>query len=194
MRPFGHTPGILRGVAALVSLALTAAIFLLLRATSWPSQARQVERQVVVTIFPLKPVLPAAAPVPLATTAAKTSVRSITAPRVQGTAPSPLAEPEPAVASAGLAASAPADALAASAPLRIDARAIGRAIAGSEGNIRQMARRSGVELDSPRASRSEALADTVGGTGVADCLAPNAGGSLLSAPLLLLLAVQGKCK
>ena len=57
-----------------------------------------------------------------------------------------------------------------------------------------MARRSGVELDSPRASRSEALADTVAGTGVPDCLAPNAGGSLLSAPILLLLAVQGKCK
>ena len=57
-----------------------------------------------------------------------------------------------------------------------------------------MARRSGAELDSPRASRSELLAGTIADKGVADCLAPNAGGSLLSAPILLLLAVQGKCK
>ena len=99
-----------------------------------------------------------------------------------------------AVASSGLAASAPAEALAASAPLRIDGQTIGRAIAGSQGNIRQMARRGGAELDSPRPSRSETLADTIAGNGVPDCLAPNAGGSLLSAPILLLLAIQGKCK
>ena len=193
MRPFGHTSGVLRGVAALVSLALTASIFLLLRATSSPPPARRGEQQVVVTIFPSKRALQAAPPAPVATQA-KIGVRSITVPRARSITPSSLPEQGPAVASAGLAASPPADALAASAPLRIDAKAIGRAIAGSEGSIRQMARRSGVELDSPRASRSEALADTVGGTGVADCLAPNAGGSLLSAPLLLLLAVQGKCK
>jgi hypothetical protein len=78
--------------------------------------------------------------------------------------------------------------------LRIDAKAIGRAIAGSEGSIRQMARHGGVELDSPRANRSEALAETVAGTGVPDCVAPNAGGSLLSAPFLLLMALRGRCK
>jgi hypothetical protein len=82
----------------------------------------------------------------------------------------------------------------ASAPLRLDAQTIRRAIAGSEGNIQQMARRSGAELDSPRASGPEALANTIAEKGVGDCLAPNAGGSLLSAPILLLLAVQGKCK
>ena len=57
-----------------------------------------------------------------------------------------------------------------------------------------MARTSGVDLDSPRQSRSDALAETVAGTGVPDCLAPNAGGSLLSVPILLVLAMQGKCK
>ncbi len=76
--------------------------------------------------------------------------------------------------------------------MRLDAQTIGRAIAGSEGNIQQMARRGGAELDSPRASRSEALADTIAEKGVPDCLAPNAGGSLLSAPILLLLADPGQ--
>ena len=43
-------------------------------------------------------------------------------------------------------------------------------------------------------SRSEVLAGTVPEAVVPDCLAPNAGGSLLSAPILLLLAMQRKCK
>ena len=84
--------------------------------------------------------------------------------------------------------------LAASAPLRIDPQTIGRAIVGAEGSIRQMARRSGVELDSPRASRSQLLAGAVAEKAVPDCLAPNGGGSLFSAPILLWMAIDGKCK
>ena len=194
MRPFGQTSGPLRGIAALVSLALTAAIFLLLRTTSAPRPEKRAEVQVAVTVFPSQPIQTGAAPAPAVVPAAKTGTRGTQPPRVRSTTSPPRAEPEPAVASSGLAGSAAGEASPASAPLRIDALTIGRAIAGSQGNIRQMARRGGAELDSPRASRSEALADTIAKKGVPDCLAPNAGGSLLSAPILLLLAIQGKCK
>jgi len=195
MRPFGHTSGTLRGVAAVVSLTLTAAVFLLLRVTTVPRpEAKRVEQHVAVTVFPSPPVRATAAPLPLGRAEAKSTTRISAAPRPRGASPASRLEPEPAVASAGLSASAPAEAMPASAPLRLDAQTIRRAIAGSEGNIQQMARRSGAELDSPRASGPEALANTIAEKGVGDCLAPNAGGSLLSAPILLLLAVQGKCR
>ena len=195
MRPFGHRSGTLRGIAAFVSLALTAAIFLLLRVTSVPRpEAKRTEREVAVVLFPSPPVRTRDEPSPVAAPAAKAATRITAGPRPRGAISPVRAEPEPAFASSGPAASAPAEALAASAPLRLDAETLRRAIAGSAGPIQQMARRSGAELDSPRATRSQALADMIAEKGVADCLAPNAGGSLLSAPLLLLLAVQGKCK
>src|SRR5580765_6606171 len=143
MRPFGHTSGPLRGIAAFVSLALTAAIFLLLRATSAPRPERRTEVHVAVTVFPSPPIRTGAAPAPAAVPAAKTGIRDGPTPRGRSTTSSPRAQAEPAVASSGLAANAPAEALAASAPLRIDGQTIGRAIAGSHGNIRQMARRGG---------------------------------------------------
>ena len=195
MRPFGHRSGTLRAIAAFVSLALTAAIFLLLRVTSVPRpEAKRTEREVAVVLFPSPPVRTRDEPSPVAAPAAKAATRITAGPRPRGAISPVRAEPEPAFASSGPASSAPAEALAASAPLRLDAQTLRRAIAGSAGPIQQMARRSGAELDSPRATRSEVLADTIAEKGVSDCLAPNAGGSLLSAPLLLLLAVQGKCK
>lgn len=195
MRPFGHRSGTLRGIAAFVSLALTAAIFLLLRVTSVPRpEAKRTEREVAVVLFPSPPVRTRDEPSPVAAPAAKAATRITAGPRPRGAISPVRAEPEPAFASSGPASSAPAEALAASAPLRLDAETLRRAIAGSAGPIQQMARRGGAELDSPRATRSQALADMIAEKGVADCLAPNAGGSLLSAPLLLLLAVQGKCK
>ena len=142
MRPFGHRSGTLRGIAAFVSLALTAAIFLLLRVTSVPRpEAKGTEREVAVMLFPSPPDRTRAAPSPVAAPAAKAAPRITAGPRSRGAISAPRAE-----------------------------------------------------LDSPRATRSEVLADTIAEKGVSDCLAPNAGGSLLSAPLLLLLAVQGKCK
>ena len=196
MRPYGRTSGTLRLVAASVSLALTLAVFLLLRATSAPAPAKRAEMHVGVTVFPLPPARREAAPPPSAATPVKGGTRSTASVRSR----SPVSaarlgpEPEPAVASSGLSAGVPAESPAASAPLRIDPQTIRRAIAGTEGNIQQMARRSGVELDSPRASHSEVLAGTVAETVVPDCLAPKGGGSLLSAPVLLLMAIQGKCK
>ena len=195
MRPYGHTSGTLRAIAAITSLALTGAVFLLLRTTTAPRpEARRTGREVAITIFPSQPVRARAAAAPEAAPAAKAGLHAAPPVRPPGSNSPVRPDPVPAFASSGLAASAPAEAPAASAPLRLDAQTIHRALAGSEGDIRQMARRSGVELDSPRASRSEELADAVAEKGVPDCLAPNEGGSLLSAPILLLLAVQGKCK
>jgi len=196
MRRFGQTSGTLRLVAASVSLALTVAMFLLLRAASAPVPAKRAELHVGVTLFAARPARREAALPPSAAAPAKGGLRSAapTRPRNRMSPTQPGPEPEPAVASSSLSAGVPAESPPASAPLRIDAKAIGRAIAGTEGNVRQMARRSGVELDSPRANGSEVLAGRVAETVVPDCLAPNAGGSLLSAPILLLLAIQGKCR
>lgn len=83
---------------------------------------------------------------------------------------------------------------AASRPLRLDAQTLGRAAAGTEGTVQQMARRSGTALDSPRPGQAEALASAVAKTAVPDCLAPNAGGSLLSMPVIAYMAIRGKCK
>ena len=199
MRPFGHRSGTLRGVAALVSGALTASILLLLRATSSPQAPPRVERQVAVAVITLPrsvPPPPTTVSEPIEPAATRAPTRRA-APQARTELPVPVTAPQPAAITPGLAAAPPAPPAPtdpASAPLRLDPRTIGRAIAASEGNIRQMARRSGNELDSPRASRSEALADTVAEKGVPDCLAPNEGGSLLSAPILLVLKVQGKCK
>ena len=200
MRPFGNTSGSLRAFAACVSLALTAAIFMLLRAASTTPPPKAAERQVAVAVLAPRAVpRPAPRPTTPETTvvpAARSSVRRAAPVRAPATAPAAaaVAESGPATAPSGLAAAPSRESEAASAPLRIDAAAIRRAIAGSESPVRQMARRSGVELDSPRPSRSEALAETVAETGVPDCLAPNAAGSLLSVPILLMLAVQGKCR
>jgi hypothetical protein len=38
------------------------------------------------------------------------------------------------------------------------------------------------------------LSSAIAETAVPDCLAPNAGGSLLSIPIIAYMAVKGKCK
>lgn len=87
---------------------------------------------------------------------------------------------------------APRDA--ASAPLRLDAQLVRRAIAGAEGSVRALARGAGAELDSPRFTEAEHRASAVARTAVPDCLAPNANGSLLSAPAIAYAAITGKCR
>lgn len=82
----------------------------------------------------------------------------------------------------------------ASRPLRLDAQTLGRAVAGTEGAVQRMARHSGTALDTPRPSQADALASAVAKTAVPDCLAPNAGGSLLSIPVIAYTAIKGKCK
>ena len=71
---------------------------------------------------------------------------------------------------------------------------IRRAIVGTEGTVRALARRSGADMDSPRIDRSEKLAGAVAETARPDCLAPNGGGSLLAVPIIAYMAASGKCK
>ncbi|MEO5882003.1 MAG: hypothetical protein ABIQ06_06265 [Caldimonas sp.] len=165
----------------------------MLRATSQSPRAKRVESPVAVTIFPVTLPRTQAVSTPIEALAAKARTRYAGTVH-RSLAPSRFAQPEPPVASSGLSTAPLAEALPASAPLRLDPQTIGRAIAGSEGDVRRMERRSGAELESPRASRSQALAGAVAEIGVPDCLAPNGGGSLLSAPILLVRALQGKCK
>ena len=81
-----------------------------------------------------------------------------------------------------------------SAPLRLDAAILKAAIAGSESPVRRMAQTAGEMLDSPRVTARERLTTAVGAAALPDCLAPDAGGSLLSAPLIAVRALRGKCK
>ena len=199
MRTFGKPSGRLRAAAALVSLSLTAAIFMLLRATSTPAPPKRSEPPVAVALLLSPPARPRPLPptTPNELRASTRERRVVPSPR-RASPPQAISEaiarPGPAAAPAEVAAAPRAAAEPASVPLRLDARTIRRAIAGSEGNIRQMAGKSGVDLDSAKESRSEALAGAVADKGVPDCLAPNGGGSLLSVPILLVLAMQGKCK
>jgi hypothetical protein len=200
MRRFGKPSGTLRAAAALVSLSLTAAIFMLLRASSTTAPPKRDPLPVAVALV----LSPPARARPLPTTTPSEARAATRDPRRVVPSSRP-ASPQralseaitgtgPAIAPAEVAAAPGAETEPASAPLRLDPRTIGRAIAGSEGPIRQMARGSGVDLDSPKESRSEALAGAVADKGVPDCLAPNGGGSLLSVPIVLVLAMQGKCK
>ena len=194
MRPYGRTSGGLRAVAAFVSLGLTVTMFLLLRATSLPAPPRKPGLDAGITVFPLRrpPTEAAARPGAAPPSLAQRRSAATIGPRIALPPTLPATEPPVAASLAPAAITPPA--AASSAPLRIDAPTIARAIAASEGHLRRMARQGGAELDMPGAGRSEQLAATVAEKGVPDCLAPNAGASLLSAPLILLRAIDGKCK
>lgn len=198
MRPYGRTSVGLRAAGAFVSLGLTVAMFLLLRAASLPAPPKKPQFVTGVVVFPLRrsPVAPAAraGPAPAATVPRRSAGTTPTRIALPSTAAAAEPAAGPAVASTLPATAAAPQAEAASAPLRIDAGTIARAIAASEGNVRRMARRGGAELETPRPSGDESLAASVADKGVADCLAPNAAGSLLSAPLILLRAINGRCK
>lgn len=200
MRTFDKPSGTLRAAAALVSLSLTAAIFMLLRTTSTRAPPKRGEPPVAVALVLSPPARPRSLPPPTPdevrarTRDPRRVVPSTRSASPRQAVPQAITSSDPGTAPAEVAIAPRVETEAASAPLRLDVRTIGRAIAGSEGPIRQMARKSGVELDSPKESRSEALAGAVADKGVPDCLAPNGGGSLLSVPILLVLAMQGKCK
>ena len=91
---------------------------------------------------------------------------------------------------AATAASAPASDV----PLRIDSQAIRRALVGTTSQVRKLAERGGVELDSPREGQLQAYGASVAKAAKPECLAPNGYGSLLSIPFIAARAIQGKCK
>jgi hypothetical protein len=101
----------------------------------------------------------------------------------------PIARNEPAMPAAASAASGPA-----SAPLRIDDQVIRRAVAGTDGAVRKLARSVGAELDSERQTPTAQLGSAISDGAVPDCLGPHEYGSLPSAPIFAVQALRGKCK
>ena len=101
------------------------------------------------------------------------------------TLPAPISE-----TIAATAASAPASGV----PLLIDSQAIRRALVGTTGQVRKLAERGGVALDSPRKGQLQVFGASVAKAAKPGCLAPNEYGSLLSIPLIAAKAIQGMCK
>ena len=85
-------------------------------------------------------------------------------------------------------------ALPASSPLKLDATTIRRASAQSRGRIQRLAEESGQQLPNVSTSQAERLSAGVTSAAKAECLAPNAHGSLLSIPFIAYAAVVGLCK
>ena len=82
---------------------------------------------------------------------------------------------------------------AASSPLRLDLETVRRAAVGTEGALHLLARTNGVGADGLRSSHPTRLSSAMDRTAVADCLAGNAAGSLLSAPQIVLGALILLC-
>ena len=91
---------------------------------------------------------------------------------------------------AATAASAPASDVS----LRIDSEAIRRALVGTNGQVRKLAERGGVELNSTREGPLQVFGASVAKAAKPECLAQNEYGSLLSIPLIAARAIQDKCK
>ena len=196
MRPYGRTSGTLRLVAASVSLALTLAVFLLLRATSAPAPAKRAEMHVGVTVFPLPAARREAAPPPSAATPVKGGARSR---RRSGRAARyrrpgwvrnrsrpwlppacrPASRPKARPRARRCGSTRKRSAERSPAPKATSSR--WRGAAASSSIRRAPVAQSYLQAPLPRRC-------------VPDCLAPKGGGSLLSAPILLLMAIQGKCK
>ncbi|WP_054020019.1 hypothetical protein [Piscinibacter sakaiensis] len=96
-------------------------------------------------------------------------------------------------AAAGPAAGPLADA-AASRPLQLDAATLRRAAAGSRGAVRAQADAAGRPVDEPRPGRDAVLAGDLARAVKPECLAPNAGGSLLSIPFIVAAALRDRCR
>ena len=178
-----------------MSVALLCGVLLVLRGSRFASPSHVPFASIPVWLLPVQP-------------RAKATKQSLLPPQLPAKEraalslpPQPLPRPvtEGSPDGAGLAKlSVPVEALAASAParspLRLDSQVIRRAISGSEGTVRKMARESGTELDSPRKSPISELGSTVAKSAIPDCLAPREYGSLLSAPIIAVQALRGKCK
>jgi hypothetical protein len=107
--------------------------------------------------------------------------------------PITLAEPSPSTPPSTPAAPAPAVAASAPRPLRLGDEVLRRAARDSLAETRRLAADAGLPAERG-VSGSERLADGVEQAVKPDCLAPNAGGSLLSIPIIALQALRQKCK
>jgi len=186
-----------RLVAALISFALAAGLLFILRGARVAARAQQSPDTVAVRIWPSAPIVhlarePAAVEPRrrdrFAARRPALQAEPISSPRAEP-ANIPLAHAEPSMPEPTMAASSPA-----SGPLRIEDLAIRRAVAGTEGTVRRLARGSGAELDSPRQRPIDQLGSAIAEGVVPDCLAPRENGNLLLAPIIAIQAIRGKCK
>ena len=181
--------------AGSVSIALTLGSLKLIRHHPVDLESRDRATPVSVLLFPA---LPPARPLPaeaLPIRPERTARTGSAVPANRAPSPSQSApHPAPVRSVSESPQRAPAEASQARGPLRLDTQAIRRALAGTGGAVRELARNSGAELDSLRPNRAEQLSAAIAETAVAGCLAPNAGGSLLSLPIIAYLAIRGKCK
>ncbi len=178
----------LRCVAASVSIAVTLGSLLMLRSQRSLEAATPPSISMLLIAPAEAPVLKAAAKVERSKTTshglrARTPVQASTLSIAPANTTSHTVDAEP------LEMAAPPKGPS-SAPLRLHAAPL----ATNEGAIRTMARRSGVAFDSPRPSGDERLSNAVAKTAIPDCLAPNAGGTLLSIPKIAYTAITGRCR
>jgi len=187
-----------RGPAALLAAGITAALLLALNAALPRPQATAavVERAVTVLLLrdpgpmpapqreaPVAPVAPATDRPKRATTAAKAlslpSGADALPPALAATAPVAVAAPPPA----------------ASAPLRLDEAVLRAAARYSISQARQLAEASGQQLGAGEPlSAQDRLARAAASSAKPDCVASNAGGSLLTIPFIAYDALTGHCK
>lgn len=183
--PPRRSPGV-RLVAAVAALLTTTA--LVLELARLPPAAAPVRAPVglPVTLMPAPPP-PAAAAAP---------VRARAAARAPAPQPvsAPIAPPRPpAVAQPVARSEPPSDAASAPPPpLRLGAEVMRQAARDSLAQTRRLAAQAG--LDDAPVSGAERLADGVRQSAKPDCLAANAGGSLLSLPIIALQALRQKCQ
>jgi hypothetical protein len=188
-----HRPALgTRLAAGAVSLVLVGGVLFVLRGSPNTSATQRPPARVLVRLW----LPPRTTPRPQAQSPPRTAANPRLPRRAEPAEPARIEAPNiqrasanPPIAAQALAASSPA-----SAALRLDGNVLRRAALVSEGTIRRMARNSGTELDSPRPDKAARLAAAVAETAIPDCLAPNAGGSLLSIPLIAVAAIRGQCK
>lgn len=82
----------------------------------------------------------------------------------------------------------------ASSPIQLDASTIRSAVRASRSELRKMAEASGAHLGPAPVPGSQALAMAIAETAKEDCVAPDAGGSLLSVFIIPYKAIRGQCK
>ena len=81
----------------------------------------------------------------------------------------------------------------ASAPLNLERAVVRAANRASKSEARRMAESSGAYFGDRRVSEAESLASAIKQAAKPDCLGPDAGGSLLSLPVIIFYAATDRC-
>lgn len=192
--PNRRSPGVRLAAAAAAGLITTALVLELARLPPAAPPPRAPVALPVTLVLPPRPPAPAASPAP-APARDPAPVRRPPPVPERAAQPAPITLPaSPATAPAVARVEPPADAASAPPPLRLGVEVMRQAARDSLSQTRQLAAQAGQGLDDAPVSGAERLADGVRQSGKPDCLAANAGGSLLSLPIIALQALRQKCK